>query len=274
MVRVSTARPKKDVACSACSFAPAWKISSSICWGSGPMPTPWARTIAATRRTRSSATTRIPAPFWTSPCPARPCACSMALRRLWSRAARCTRSTPVSNPCAGLPAYLPRREMKPEPVSDMAADESRDERAEGEPIDPPALDLSDQPPVDRYCDVVLTGGVTDGVIYPWAVVELARKYRFKNIGGTSVGAMAAALTAAAEFARRRGSVAGFNEVLLKLPRMLGDQVNGATRLYSLFQPANSTRRLFELFVRIFAAKSTADGKRATGGWLNKMIAAL
>lgn len=164
--------------------------------------------------------------------------------------------------------------MKPEPVSDMAADESRDERAEGEPIDPPALDLSDQPPVDRYCDVVLTGGVTDGVIYPWAVVELARKYRFKNIGGTSVGAMAAALTAAAEFARRRGSVAGFNEVLLKLPRMLGDQVNGATRLYSLFQPANSTRRLFELFVRIVTPSSSVNGKREASGWVRKAVIAV
>lgn len=165
--------------------------------------------------------------------------------------------------------------MKPEPVSDMAAGESANDRAECATQDPPGLDQLDQPPVDRYCDVVLTGGVTDGVIYPWALVELARKYRFKNIGGTSVGAMAAALTAAAEYARRRGSVAGFNEVLLKLPRMLGDKVNGDTRLYSLFQPAKSTRRLFELFVRISTPASSVDAKRKAGASIVKgLIAAL
>jgi predicted acylesterase/phospholipase RssA len=164
--------------------------------------------------------------------------------------------------------------MKREPVSSVTAGEFLDNRAECEQQDPPGLDALDQPPVDRYCDVVLTGGVTDGVIYPWALVELARKYRFKNIGGTSVGAMAAALTAAAEYARRRGSVAGFNEVLLKLPRMLGDEVNGDTRLYSLFQPAKSTRRLFELFVGIFTPAATVDGKSQTGALMKKILSAV
>lgn len=163
--------------------------------------------------------------------------------------------------------------MKPESASNMTSGKATNRRAKGEPQDPPCLDQLHQPPVDHYCDVVLTGGVTDGVIYPWALVELARKYRFKNIGGTSVGAMAAALTAAAEYARRQGSVAGFNEVLLKLPRMLGDEVDGGTRLYSLFQPAKSTRRLFDLFVAIFAADSTADGKRKKGGLVARIVTA-
>src|SRR4029077_21022960 len=98
------------------------------------------------------------------------------------------------------------------------------------------------------------------VVYPWAIVELAREYRFKNIGGTSVGAMAAALTAAAEDSRRYGSVAGLNEVLLKLPRKLGDAVNGKTKLFSLFQPAASTRRLFGLFVGFFSPDPSVFGK--------------
>ena len=120
--------------------------------------------------------------------------------------------------------------------------------------EPEPLDPAKQPPIDRYCDLVLTGGVADGVVYPWAILELAREYRFKNIGGTSVGAMAAALTAAAEFARRHGHLTGFNEVMLKLPGKLGEQVNGkSTRLYSLFQPARSTRRLFDLFVSFFSS---------------------
>jgi predicted acylesterase/phospholipase RssA len=123
------------------------------------------------------------------------------------------------------------------------------------PPDPEPLDPAKQPPVDRYCDLVLTGGVTDGVVYPWAIMELAREYRFKNIGGTSVGAMAAALTAAAEYGRRRGSLLGFNEVLLKLPRKLGKSVkdDGPTRIFSLFQPAQPTKRLFRLFVGFFAS---------------------
>jgi len=159
------------------------------------------------------------------------------------------------------------RTMKPELATNASSGWSMDDQPWREPADPPPLDLLDQPPVDRYCDVVLTGGVTDGVVYPWAVLELARKYHFKNIGGTSVGAMAAALTAAAEFGRRHGSVTGFNEVLRKLPRKLGEDVNGATRLFSLFQPAPSTRRLFELFVGLAEMNSGANEKSALRSFL-------
>jgi predicted acylesterase/phospholipase RssA len=118
--------------------------------------------------------------------------------------------------------------------------------------DPEPLDAANQPPIDRYCDLVLTGGVTDGVIYPWAVLELARAYRFKNIGGTSVGALAAALTASAEYARRQGFLSGFNEVVLKIPRKLAEDVNnsGRTRIFTLFQPSKANRRLFKLFVAL------------------------
>ncbi|MFI4926235.1 MAG: hypothetical protein ACHP7E_00925, partial [Burkholderiales bacterium] len=43
-------------------------------------------------------------------------------------------------------------------------------------------------PADRFCDVVMEGGVTSGIIYASAVVELARQYRFQSIGGSSIGA--------------------------------------------------------------------------------------
>ena len=43
----------------------------------------------------------------------------------------------------------------------------------------------------------MKGGITSGVVYPFALCELARTYRFANVGGTSAGAIAAA-------ARRRG----------------------------------------------------------------------
>ena len=49
----------------------------------------------------------------------------------------------------------------------------------------------------EICDLIMKGGITSGVVYPLAIVELAQKYRFKNIGGTSAGAIAAAAAAAA-----------------------------------------------------------------------------
>jgi predicted acylesterase/phospholipase RssA len=123
-------------------------------------------------------------------------------------------------------------------------------------VGPEPLDADSAPPPDRYCDLVLTGGVTDGVVYPWAVVELARHYRFKNIGGTSVGAMAAALTAAAEFSRRHGYLFGFNKVMMQIPERLAECVPGVgTRIFSLFQPDKSTEKLFKLFVAFFSSKS-------------------
>ena len=115
---------------------------------------------------------------------------------------------------------------------------------------PPPL-LQDSAPPDRFCDVVLTGGVTSGIVYPLALLELARHYRFKNIGGTSAGAMAAALAAAAELGRRHGSLQGF-ELLRRLPDALAADVGGITRLQSLFQPAPGTARLLALFLRVLA----------------------
>jgi predicted acylesterase/phospholipase RssA len=56
----------------------------------------------------------------------------------------------------------------------------------------------------RCIDVTMRGGTTSGVVYPLAVCELARWYRFRNIGGASAGAIAAAATAAAEVGRSSG----------------------------------------------------------------------
>jgi predicted acylesterase/phospholipase RssA len=92
----------------------------------------------------------------------------------------------------------------------------------------------------RSCDVVLKGGITSGVVYPHALCELARTYRFASIGGTSAGAIAAAAAAAAEHGRERG---GF-EKLAGLPAWLGEDGN----LIGLFQPQAGTRPYFRLFV--------------------------
>ena len=55
---------------------------------------------------------------------------------------------------------------------------------------------------DLSCDLVMKGGLTSGIVYPSAIVELAKKYQFKSIAGSSAGAIAAAATAAAEFRRQ------------------------------------------------------------------------
>src|SRR5438105_14620691 len=50
----------------------------------------------------------------------------------------------------------------------------------------------------RFCDLVMKGGITSGVVFPKAVARLSHQYRFRNIGGASAGAIAAAGAAAAE----------------------------------------------------------------------------
>jgi predicted acylesterase/phospholipase RssA len=93
---------------------------------------------------------------------------------------------------------------------------------------------------DRSCDVVMKGGITSGVVYPHAVCELAQTYQFRNVGGTSAGAIAAAATAAAEYGRDAG---GFNQ-LAELPDWLGEGKN----LRDLFQPQGKTRKLYAVLL--------------------------
>lgn len=108
--------------------------------------------------------------------------------------------------------------------------------------------MNDNPPgpPTRFCDIVMKGGITSGVVYPLAVLHLSEEFRFKRIGGTSAGAIAAALTAAAEYRRMEtGSDAGFRD-LGGLPEFLGGRSDGQSNLLSLFPPAPGTRRLFHV----------------------------
>jgi Patatin-like phospholipase len=90
------------------------------------------------------------------------------------------------------------------------------------------------------CDIIMKGGITSGVVYPLAIVELAKRYRFANIGGTSAGAIAAAAAAAAEYGRyTRGG--GFLR-LAQLPKETG------RILFSLFQPSQKLAPLFGILV--------------------------
>ncbi|MGZ5027269.1 MAG: patatin-like phospholipase family protein [Methylobacter sp.] len=114
------------------------------------------------------------------------------------------------------------------------------------------------PPIDRFCDLVMKGGITSGVVYPKAITLLSHHYRFKNIGGTSAGAIAAAVTAAAEFQRRQsGSRQGF-EILENLPNELEAKLpdTGRSKLLSLFQPQPATKRLYSVLINSLNHKST------------------
>lgn len=134
------------------------------------------------------------------------------------------------------------------------------------------LPLEERPPDGQYCDLVLTGGVASGVVYPWAMLELARSYHFKSIGGTSVGAMAAALGAAAEYGRRNGFRNAF-EPLRRTPEQLAEWLpDGRTRLLSLFQPRPEGRRLLDLFATAVRKPDEETAPHATrvGDWVRQL----
>ncbi|MEV0682018.1 patatin [Actinosynnema sp. NPDC050436] len=119
------------------------------------------------------------------------------------------------------------------------ADEQADEREE----------------FNRYCDVTMRGGTTSGVVYPWAVVELARHYRFRSLGGASAGAIAAAFTAAAEKGRERG---GFE----RLAETVGWFAAPGWRMAQLFQPSEATRKLYRIVAASMQSRDTT-GRSAT-----------
>ncbi|WP_411886583.1 patatin-like phospholipase family protein, partial [Polaromonas sp. YR568] len=100
-----------------------------------------------------------------------------------------------------------------------------------------------------FCDLVMKGGITSGVVYPKLIARLSGEYRFKNIGGTSAGAIAAAGCAAAEFRRHSGSHQGFDD-LAKLPGELSDSVGNppASRLRHLFQPSVALHKHFDVLL--------------------------
>jgi predicted acylesterase/phospholipase RssA len=89
-------------------------------------------------------------------------------------------------------------------------------------------------------DLVMKGGITSGLVYPLAACRLATRYRFRAVGGASAGAIAAGLTAAAEYRRRTvtdplDAGRGFGQ-LQTIPDVLG------STLPTLFVPAPALRR--------------------------------
>lgn len=97
----------------------------------------------------------------------------------------------------------------------------------------------------KKCDLVMKGGVTSGIVYPKAIAELSKEYTFCNIGGTSAGAIAASVAAAAEYARAGGDPDAFERVD-ELPGVLSSFGDGGrhSRLFHLFQPQARFKGLY------------------------------
>lgn len=129
-------------------------------------------------------------------------------------------------------------------------------------------------------DLTMRGGTTSGVIYPLAVCEIARRFRVRNVGGASAGAIAAAATAAAELGRSRlaagaeptapdtghvrSGYAGLAATVAWLAELDGADVAGREqhRLASLFQPARASRAVWAVVVAVLRGRLWAAAPRA------------
>ncbi|QRM53839.1 patatin-like phospholipase family protein [Sinorhizobium sp. BG8] len=106
----------------------------------------------------------------------------------------------------------------------------------------------------KNCDLIMKGGITSGVVFPHAICELAKTYRFHSIGGTSAGAIGAVMAAAAEYRRSTSTDpvernAGFERVNA-MPDVL------AARLPTFFQPSQETKPLFSIGMAAIRAKGS------------------
>jgi predicted acylesterase/phospholipase RssA len=110
----------------------------------------------------------------------------------------------------------------------------------------------------EYCDLVMKGGITSGIVYPNAVLALAKRYRFKNIGGTSAGAIAAAACAAASLGERRKLFAA--DTVQSEPRETGleglaavaGQLKAKGFIFRLFQPERGAGPAFRSLMAVIA----------------------
>jgi predicted acylesterase/phospholipase RssA len=122
---------------------------------------------------------------------------------------------------------------------------------------PPDIAIMNTGLLRLECDLVMKGGITSGVIYPRLVSELSKTYTFRNIGGTSAGAIAAGAAAAAQLGVLSGARTDAFQVLDGLPNLLGGPVTDArgSMLLNLFQPQKSFRRHFGLLTAALNAPS-------------------
>ncbi|WP_405243192.1 patatin-like phospholipase family protein [Lentisalinibacter salinarum] len=97
----------------------------------------------------------------------------------------------------------------------------------------------------------MKGGITSGVLYPAAVQEIGKNFYLVGIGGTSAGAIASCVAAAAEYRRRQtGKADGFDKLAI-----VADDLSQEDALVSLFRPDNSTRKDFSRLLKIIEGRA-------------------
>jgi predicted acylesterase/phospholipase RssA len=101
----------------------------------------------------------------------------------------------------------------------------------------------------KPCDLVMQGGVTSGVVYPGAVIELSNTYHFVNVGGASAGAIAAAATAAAELGRQTGAP-GFARMEAAMA-----EIRQPGFLLGLFQPSPRAKPAFTILLKLATSRA-------------------
>ena len=140
------------------------------------------------------------------------------------------------------------------------------------------MTTSEERPDDAYqdptdeCDLVMKGGIASGVVYPPAILELAKKYSLRGIGGASAGAIAAAAAAAAEYGRRNPKPgAGFRGL-----EQLREELESGKRIQELFEPAPPTAALYRFFMDLqeSATKDAPDSEPGMFTWLGRFTKAL
>ncbi len=107
------------------------------------------------------------------------------------------------------------------------------------------------------CDLVMKGGITSGVVYPAAMLGLSRRYRFRNVGGASAGAIAAVVGAACEYRRRGGEAQSFTRL-----KEINEELGKPGFLEGLFQPTPGARPAFDVLLAYLAGGGAVG--RVTG----------
>ena len=116
----------------------------------------------------------------------------------------------------------------------------------------PAIDTQKRTP----CNLVMKGAIVSGVVYPSVITHLKNCHTFRNIGGTSAGAIAAAATAAAEYRRQKalseGDVAHQDEGFKYMQDQLSSTLAQPGFLLNLFQPTKETKPLLDILSPLLA----------------------
>jgi hypothetical protein len=99
----------------------------------------------------------------------------------------------------------------------------------------------------KDCDIIMKGGITSGVVFPKAILGMHETYRFRSIGGTSAGAIAAMITAAAEYNRDGDGYRTIEEIPEEVQQ----------RLLTLFQPSPELQSVFDSAVFMMAGRKGA-----------------